>query len=155
VSTTKAQVVLNEQDESAIFQPTDFGFSDLTQTPSPSPMQWIRCDTSQDVISKGIISPDAAEKLLQEYSTHVPYFPFVVISQNDSLKSLRREKPFLLLSILATSSRCHKQLQDKLEMEVRKDLGQRVIVQGEKSLDLLQGLLVYLAWYVQTAGDNC
>jgi hypothetical protein len=118
-------------------------------------MQWIRCDASQDVIGTGIISLDAAEKLLQEYRTHVPHFTFVAISQHDSLKSLRREKPFLLLSILATSSRCHKQLQDKLEKEVRKDLGQRVIVQGDKSLDLLQGLLVYLAWYVQTTGDNC
>lgn len=103
-------------------------------------------DESQDVIGKGIINNDKAEALLRNYGTHAPNFPFIVFPTNVSVDILRREKPFLLLSILTVASSVDLDLQDRLETELRETLGRKVIFNGEKSLDLLQGLLVYLAW---------
>lgn len=65
-----------------------------------------------------------------------------------TLDSLRREKPFLLLSILSSAASSNEKLQSQLELELRESLSRRVIVHGEKSLDLLQGVLVYLTWCV-------
>jgi len=105
-------------------------------------------DESQDAIGKGIITYDKAEALLRDYGTHAPNFPFIVFSPTVSLDSLRREKPFLLLAILTMASTSNQTLQDLLEADLRETLGRKVIFNGEKSLDLLQGLLIYLAWYV-------
>lgn len=37
-------------------------------------------------------------------------------------------------------------LRHQLDHELRKVLSEKLIVDGQKSLDFLQGLLVYLAW---------
>jgi hypothetical protein len=113
---------------------------------TPMSSLWQKFDESQDVIGKGIISYEKAETFLRAYGTHAPNFPFVVISPTISLDFLRREKPFLLLSILTIGSTSNLPLQDILEAELRETLGRKVIFHGEKSLDLLQGLLIYLAW---------
>ena len=63
-----------------------------------------------------------------------------------TLETLRWEKPFLLLSILVMASAKARGLQVLLEKELRELLASKVIVEGELSLDLLQGLCVYLAW---------
>jgi hypothetical protein len=118
----------------------------LTVTNSLSP--WLMFDESQDVIGKGIVTYEKAESLLRIYGTHAPNFPFIVFSSNVPLDILRRERPFLLLSILTLASNSNLQLQDRLESELRETLGRKVIFNGEKSLDLLQGLLIYLAWLV-------
>jgi hypothetical protein len=115
---------------------------------TPLSSSWLKFDESQDVIGKGIITYDKAEALIRGYGTHAPNFPFIVFSPTVSLDSLRREKPFLLLSILTMASTSSQGLQDLLEAELRETLGRKVIFNCEKSLDLLQGLLIYLAWYV-------
>ncbi len=107
---------------------------------------WPKFDESQDVIGKGIICYDKAETLLRSYGTHAYNFPFIVLSATASLDSLRREKPFLLLSILTVASSSNLPLQDLLEAELRQTLSRKVIFDGQKSLDLLQGLLIYLTW---------
>jgi hypothetical protein len=130
-------------------QPQNFMSNVQPLTPmKPMPSLWLKFDEFQDVIGKGIISYDKAETLLRSYGTHAPNFPFIVLSPSDSLDSLRREKPFLLLSILTIASTSNLPLQDLLEAELRETLGRKVIFNGEKSLDLMQGLLIYLAWYV-------
>jgi hypothetical protein len=48
---------------------------------------------------------------------------------------------------MAAASSKEKKLQQSLEQELRSTLCSKVLLDGEKSLDLLQGLLVYLAWY--------
>jgi hypothetical protein len=115
---------------------------------TPLSSLWLKFDEPQDIIGKGIITYDKAEALLRSYGTHAPNFPFIVLSPTVSLDSLRLEKPFLLLSILTMASTSNQVLQDLLEAELRENLGRKVIFNSEKSLDLLQGLLIYLTWYV-------
>lgn len=107
-------------------------------------------DRLQDVISQGIIEFQVAEEYVRVFKTKAHTFPFVVIPPHMSLDALRRERPFLLLSILAYASDGNVRLQNQLELELRETLSRKIIVNCEKSLDLLQGLLVYLTWYGYT-----
>lgn len=103
-------------------------------------------DDIQDIISKGMVGFEQAEDFLRFFRTKACNFPFVLVSPQTSLDSLRREKPFLLLSILAFSAYENYKLQQVLELEIREQLSRKVIVNGEKSMDLLQGLLLYICW---------
>ena len=101
----------------------------------------------EDVIARGILSTDTAESLLDIYKEKMtPHFPFVIIPPETSAESLRREKRFLFLAILASASFADMPLQRRLGMEVKTAVASRMIVNGEMSFELLQGLLVYLAW---------
>lgn len=104
-------------------------------------------DNIGDVISKDIISYDLAEEYLQLYRTKNIYFPFVIISPHTSLDNLRRDKPFLLLSILCSAAgQSQTKLMKALDLELRENLSRRTMINGENSLDILQGLLVYIVW---------
>ena len=55
-------------------------------------------------------------------------------------------RPFLLLAAVTAASSKYPQLQMAFNEDLKDTLGQRLISDGEKSLDLLQGLLVHLNW---------
>jgi hypothetical protein len=103
-------------------------------------------DVIQDPISKNIISFDKAEEYLTIFRLREPSFPWVRLPKQTSLDTLRRERPFLLLSVLTFAAYEDLQLQRQLETELKDSLMKKILTHGEKSLDLLQGLLVYLAW---------
>lgn len=65
---------------------------------------------------------------------------------NENVEFLRRERPFLSLSILTFEMQTKPQMQKALELELRLSLSKQVVVEMEKNLDILQGLLVYLVW---------
>lgn len=88
------------------------------------------------------------DKMLQSYQLRTVYFPFISIPENTSAEKVCQKWPFLLLSILVISSVDEPILQKSLDERFRKVLATRVVMQGEKSLDYLHGLLVYLAWLV-------
>lgn len=75
------------------------------------------------------------------------YFPFVVIDDHISAEELGRTKPFLLDVVTVAAFYRDSGRQSALGKEVIEQLSRRLLVDGEKSLDLLQGLLVYIAWY--------
>jgi hypothetical protein len=97
---------------------------------------------------RGLLSIEKAQSLLGIFRGMCQYFPFVIIPADATVQSLFYDKPFLLLSVLTASSSKEKRLQHVLEEELRSTLSTKVVFAGEKSLDLLQGLLVYLAWFV-------
>ncbi|THV46244.1 hypothetical protein BGAL_0402g00010 [Botrytis galanthina] len=100
-----------------------------------------------DVISRCIISTKQAEEALKEFASRASAFPFVLLPPQASLESLRHERPVLLLGILASTSQNNIPVQHLLESELRETISSRTIIHGEKSIDLLQGILLYLAWY--------
>jgi hypothetical protein len=105
-------------------------------------------DQFNDAISKGLVSITQAEKSVRYFQSRASHFPFVLVPPKWTLDSLRRERPFLLLSILSFAAHQNEKLQHRLELELRESLSKKVIVHCEKSLDLLQGVLLYLAWYI-------
>ena len=92
------------------------------------------------------LGPVVLEHLLDRFRGMSSYFPFVRLSDAWTAASMAEDRPFLLLAavVAASSKYCH--LQDALIRKFKETLSQRVIMAGENDLDLLQGLLVHLAW---------
>ncbi|KXJ93821.1 hypothetical protein Micbo1qcDRAFT_231460 [Microdochium bolleyi] len=91
---------------------------------------------------------ESATRLLDHFRSMLVHCPVFVLPENADVRSMAREYPFVLLAILAVSS-CTTSLQgySLYDEEFRKVLGLKFVAGGERSLELLQGLLVYCAWY--------
>lgn len=96
------------------------------------------------MISRGLISAEVATQLLRSYHIATPVLPFISVPPDANLDYMRQERPCLLHAILTASSQ--DQLQKRLESEFRKMVAEQVVVKSEKSLDILQGLITYIAW---------
>jgi hypothetical protein len=91
--------------------------------------------------------------LLQRHRTMQHYFPFVVVPESWDVSYMLDHRPTLFLAV-AASAACHYPVAQKaLEKELKETLAQRVLVGGETSLELLQTVLVYLAWWVEIIDD--
>jgi hypothetical protein len=87
--------------------------------------------------------------LLEIFRTDMtPHFPFVVIPPSTTAAQLHRQKPFLYSAIMMSVAFRNVSKQMAMATEIMTDLSVRLLQNGEKSMDLLQGLLVYSAWYV-------
>ncbi|PCH07273.1 Transcription factor [Penicillium occitanis (nom. inval.)] len=93
------------------------------------------------------LSPVVLDYLLDRFRGMACYFPFVQLSKTWTAASMAEDRPFLLLAAVAAASSkcCH--LQDALIRQFKECLSKRAVIAGEKDLDLLQGLLVHLAWF--------
>jgi hypothetical protein len=80
----------------------------------------------------------------------IPMFPFVPMPSYTSAEELRRERPFLYLNISMIASP-NPARQQELSNTIKKYLADRIIMRGERSLDLLQGLLVHLTWFISVS----
>lgn len=76
----------------------------------------------------------------------IPQFPFVVIPPNVSIETIREKAPFLLLCILTTCSVDNVELHTKLCDRAKEIVSKRVVLDGERTLELIQGLLVYCGY---------
>lgn len=92
------------------------------------------------------LGPVVLDYLLDMFRSMASHFPFVQLSETWTAASMAEDRPFLLLAAVAAASSkfCH--LQDALIRQFKESLSKRVVMAGEKDLDLLQGLLVHLAW---------
>ncbi|KAI1809512.1 hypothetical protein GGS20DRAFT_571638 [Poronia punctata] len=89
-----------------------------------------------------------ASKLLDLFRNMLSQMPFLVLPEDEDVRSLARKAPFVLLAILAVTS-CSTNLQGHslYDEEFRKVFGIKFVAGGERSLELLQGLLIYCTWY--------
>lgn len=86
------------------------------------------------------------EQLLQKYRGLQHFFPFVRIPPEWTAKTMLELRPFLLLCTVTVVASRDARTQARLAEEVRTTLARRFVTDGENSFDILQGLLVYLAW---------
>lgn len=84
--------------------------------------------------------------LVDTYRTMADYFPFVTLPKDCSCRDLLQQRPMLMFAVLTVASYDSVLLQLTLSREFRKVVTVK-IMNGEKSLDLLQGLLVFIAWH--------
>lgn len=99
-----------------------------------------------DVIQMGIITIQEAEDLVESSLVKYGGLLWVDFPSELPLGRYRRERPFLLLALLALSSRKQAQLAEPLQSEFKKVISNKIVMEGKRDLDLLQGLMVYLAW---------
>lgn len=76
-----------------------------------------------------------------------PNFPFIVIPDSISASELRQNWPTLYTAVMAVATR-HSGQQARLGKQIIQQVADRVIVRGERNLDLLQGVLTYAGWLV-------
>ena len=95
---------------------------------------------------KDVIDTAYGNALLKEYCVMADWFPFVLISPDIAAQDLANEKPMLFLAICMTACGKNRLLQSTLERRYRHELAIKSIVNGHRSLDCLQSILVYLAW---------
>ena len=105
-------------------------------------------NVAQKLFAQGLLTYEKAEKLVSSFRNMAQYFPFVMLPLSATAYSMSQARPFLLLAVLAAASSAEKSLQKALDNEFRSTLCAKVVIDGEKSIDLLQGLLVHLAWSV-------
>ena len=77
-----------------------------------------------------------------------PHFPFVVIPPGTTAGQLHQQKPFLYSAIMMSVAFRSVSKQMAMAKDIMTDLSVRLLQRGEKSMDLLQGLLVYSAWLI-------
>ncbi|KAK5662817.1 hypothetical protein OQA88_6228 [Cercophora sp. LCS_1] len=92
---------------------------------------------------------DSAQTLLVTFrDVMLQHFPCVTIDPDATVADLARDRPFVLLAALAaTSSSRTLQGHSLYDEEFRKILGLKFVAGGERSMQLLEGLVIYVAWY--------
>ncbi|KAM0820879.1 hypothetical protein AB5N19_06700 [Seiridium cardinale] len=91
---------------------------------------------------------EEAESLLRLFRRKMmPIFPFVIIPPGMTSDQLYIDRPFMWKGVMleATCTDGYRQL--NLGRELLKDLSEALLTKPRKSVDLLQGLLLYIAWY--------
>jgi hypothetical protein len=130
---------------------TTRGSSIETETATPSCKSY--STPSSIPIDYPIETEDECKEYLDTYrTTMVAYLPLVPIGPEVTVKEMREQHPFQWLVIRALCSK-NVARQLALGMEFRNTLGRRVISRGERSVDVLLGLLIYSGWmhtYIKT-----
>ncbi|ETS73747.1 hypothetical protein PFICI_14693 [Pestalotiopsis fici W106-1] len=101
------------------------------------------------------LTPFEAEGILQRFRTgYLTMFPCVYIRSDTTAQQLQQYRPFLWLNIRTV---CEKSAPKMHAMgdHIRELLGRKVLVELERDVDVLLGLMVYLGWAThQTRGKG-
>jgi hypothetical protein len=106
------------------------------------------CVRRMPLTPQDAIPPDTDEALLTLYTNQlVPSFPFVPLRQGTTPAQLQTQRPFLWRVIRMISSlRSHRSMHGQSFL-IMQHISEAVCIRGERSLDLLQGLLLCVAFY--------
>ena len=125
--------------------PQQIGYSDsmLPQQKPPTTNEYA------DVIDRGVVTADMAAKMFDCYCDRMaPHMPAVVFPAGTTAAEVRKNKPTLFLAILAAASGMNYPKEQKgLTKEVMSIFADRIICNGEKTLEIIQALHVSTLWY--------
>ncbi|KAK4248168.1 hypothetical protein C7999DRAFT_13879 [Corynascus novoguineensis] len=141
---------LREPEEEAASAPATAGDPALSSSSSvtPQPGGETVNDLKPDVIDRGLMTMELANKLFVRYTTEMcRHLPGVVLPPDMTASELRVSKPILFLAIMAAASSEMSKLQRTLTKEIMQVYADRVIIRGNKSLELVQAILVSVIWY--------
>ncbi|KIM97022.1 hypothetical protein OIDMADRAFT_169794 [Oidiodendron maius Zn] len=88
---------------------------------------------------------EAEECLLHFRKYMSKYVPFIYIPLTTNAQQLRQERPFLWLCIMTVASKSTSQ-QQILGSKIRSIIAQEMVVQSERNVDLLLGILTFASW---------
>lgn len=88
-----------------------------------------------------------ADRALNLYrSLYSPYFPFVPIPAMMPACELHDRSPFLFRAVVAVTTPQSPAVQAEYHLWFRQYVAQHVVVNNEKRLEILQAILIHLAW---------
>ena len=116
--------------------------------PVVPPTQVLQSEPSSIQIIPGFaLSLTEADAILNLYRTsYSPHFPFVAIPVTATAAELEQSSPLLFRTILQVVAPQTAAIQKGVDRWFRRTVAQRVIVEQERCLELLQALLVFIAW---------
>jgi hypothetical protein len=101
-----------------------------------------------DPVDDGLLDEPQANFQLDEFRhSFTEQFPFVYLGKSRDAAVLRREQPFLFLSIMASTSYRTPTIQRILAAKFRDQIGSRISACTLRGLEILQGLLIHAAYY--------
>ena len=98
--------------------------------------------------SKSVASHDQEDLLSLFRDKIADQFPFVIVPADTTANDLSLDNPFLLKVICMVAFLHDTEAQTVMAKEIMEYLSIHLILEAEKSLDLLQGLLIFVAWYM-------
>ncbi|KAL4724853.1 hypothetical protein ACLX1H_008300 [Fusarium chlamydosporum] len=107
----------------------------------------------EDTSSLDEPTPEEAEVYLNKFREWLKKFPCMVLPSDMTAAALRKEKPFLWLCIMNITSMSVEQ-QMKMKDRVRQEMATRIIINHERSMDCLQGLICYVCWASTTSSPG-
>lgn len=91
------------------------------------------------------VSDSEAEQCLSSFRSKLKYFPFIHIPEEATASTLQQDRPFLWTCILAVSTKSSA-LQIRLGFKIRRLIAERLLIQHERSIELLLGMLAFQGW---------
>ncbi|KAF2726147.1 hypothetical protein K431DRAFT_213930, partial [Polychaeton citri CBS 116435] len=133
----KAIEAAPNQEVPAASKPVNFTFPDKPR------------DGTADVVDRGIVSMASARTLFDVYRNELfLHYPTVHVPDHVTADEMRRSKPVLFLAIIAAAAMKNDPgLSTVLDQEILKVYAQRTLVESEKSVEIIQALLVSAVWY--------
>jgi hypothetical protein len=106
-----------------------------------------RCEDVQ-ATAQPFSNPEEIEVLFERYQRLMaPHMPFVILPADTTALALQQSEPFLMQAITVVASFHDTTRQQSMAKAFMRDLCDRLLINGEKSLGLLQGLLIFSNWY--------
>ncbi|OTA02810.1 hypothetical protein A9Z42_0032310 [Trichoderma parareesei] len=147
VSAFQPPIVMAGQKRKAHDREGPSGDDHKAMTPSTSWSGFSR-PTEGDIVDRGLVTMEHATGLFNKYKEHmVRHLPAVVFPPSTTVMELRKTKPTLFLAIMAAATGENHSLQRVLQRELMQLFAEKVIVTGEKNLELVQALHVAVIWY--------
>ncbi|EHK16189.1 uncharacterized protein TRIVIDRAFT_228115 [Trichoderma virens Gv29-8] len=127
-------------------QPTSLGDSLPSMTLMSTGYPFL---TSEDPVSSGLVSFEFAQELFSAFCEDMaPIYPLVLLPAHWTWQNARDTKPALFRAALSVaSSNRNPECSKMLFRNAAKYVAEEVAIHGNKSLDLIQALLVLAAWY--------
>ncbi|KAH9834686.1 GAL4-like Zn(II)2Cys6 (or C6 zinc) binuclear cluster DNA-binding domain [Teratosphaeria destructans] len=102
-----------------------------------------------DVVDRGVLSMATARQLFEIYEKDLfAHYPMVPISASTTADEFRAAKPVLFLAIIAAAAgKDDPDLSANLDKEVLQAYATRSLLCSEKSLEIVQALLISSVWY--------
>jgi hypothetical protein len=101
-----------------------------------------QCQPIAPISASNTVNGDG-EFLLKIYRDHFSIrFPFVIIPPNISASAFRSQKPWLYKAVTTVASQDRRAEQLRMGKSFMSEISMAMIIDGEKSLDMLQGLLI-------------
>ncbi|KAI1387923.1 uncharacterized protein F4822DRAFT_407986 [Hypoxylon trugodes] len=104
-----------------------------------------------DVVNQRLVDASTASLLFDHWNLHMrPLMPVIEISSEEDVSAIRMKKPILFLTIMTVASASIRpSLVPPLLTRLNNTLAQDVFIQGAKSLDLLQSMILFSQYYIQ------
>lgn len=118
-------------------------------TPSVAPSAVdTRSHEYSDIVDRGIITMERASVLWDRYNYQMaPLFPAVVFPRDMTVGELRKTRPILFLAIMSAASSETPNVQRVVVKELTQVFADKIMITGEKSIELVQALNISVIWY--------